>query len=268
MQLTLTSLPFRTTRFRFRAIVPGVFAGLLSGVAGNATAVFLLLVTGGEATGGTYNDGRFTCRPDFVCVAVGVTSDSSELESPARMIPSSSSSPRRRFLIARLAPFVAGFPVRGATAFCCLVVVVPGVPGVVICDCGCGLADAGSAGFGARSITSAAVFVRSIFVGTASAVLLEVVMDGDANDVGVSSKKAEVFILSFHLPFDPASNGDDELHLENGSKPPSPFFTSPFILPVTRAKSSVVAAESFGISTFPVIGVVAVPPGVVDRALQ
>lgn len=50
--------------------------------------------------------------------------------------------------------------------------------------------------------------------------------------------------------------------------PPSPLFTSPFILPVTRAKSSVVAAESFGISTFPVIGVVAVPPGVVDRALQ
>lgn len=135
MQLTLTSLPFRTTRFRFRAIVPGVVAGLLSGVAGNAMAVFLLLATGGEATGGTYNDGRFTCRPDLVCVAVGVTSDSSELESPARMISSSSSSPRRRFLVVRLAPFAAGFPVRGAAAFCCLVDVVPGVPGVVTCDC-------------------------------------------------------------------------------------------------------------------------------------
>lgn len=48
--------------------------------------------------GGTYNDGLFTCRPDVVCVAVGVTSDSSELESTARMISSLSLSlPRLRF---------------------------------------------------------------------------------------------------------------------------------------------------------------------------
>lgn len=132
MQLTLISLPFRTTRFRFRAIVPGVVVGLLSGVAGNATALFLLLAVGGEAIGGTYNDGRFTCRPDFVCVAVGVTSVSSELESPARMT-SSSSSPRRRFLTVRLVPFVAGFPVLEETAFCGLAALVLGVPGVVIC---------------------------------------------------------------------------------------------------------------------------------------
>lgn len=126
----------------------------------------------------------------------------------------------------------------------------------------------GSVDFGVISITPAVVFVRSICVDTASAVPLGVVIDGDANEVGVSSMKAEVFMLSFHLPFDPAPRGDDELHLENGSNPLSAFFTSPFILPEIRARSSVVAAESFGISTFPVVDVVYVPPGVVDQSLQ
>lgn len=86
------------------------------------------------------------------------------------------------------------------------------------------------------------------------------VVDGDANDVGVSSIYAEAFILSFHFPFEPVPSGEEELHLEKGSKESSPFFTSPFILPVTRARSSVVAAESFGISTFPEIFVVVLTP--------
>ena len=96
--------------------------------------------------------------------------------------------------------------------------------------------------------------------------MLVAVVDGDANDVGVSSRNAEAFILSFHFPFEPVSSGEEELHLENGSKDSSPFFTSPFILLVTRASSSVVAAESFGISTLPeALLVVVAPPGVVDR---
>lgn len=63
------------------------------------------MTLGDDAGGGTYNEGRFTCRPDFVCVVMGATSDSSVLESPARMTSLSLPLPRLRFF-GRLAPLV------------------------------------------------------------------------------------------------------------------------------------------------------------------
>lgn len=80
-----------------------------------SSELLLSFATVGDADGGTYNEGRLTCRPDLVCVAVGATSDSSELESPARMISSPSLSlPRRRFL--RLVPLVVLLRWREPTA--------------------------------------------------------------------------------------------------------------------------------------------------------
>ena len=121
----LTSLPLRTTRLRFRAAAEAAPAARLSGVFETA-ALFLLLVEGDETGGGAYNEGRWTCRPDLVCVAIGVMSDSSELESPALMMPSSSSStPRLRLLVVRLAPFVV--VCRALDALCRLTGAAPAV---------------------------------------------------------------------------------------------------------------------------------------------
>lgn len=110
MQLTMPSFGLRYTRLRFRAAAP------CRGVVSDTSSELLLsLATVGDADGGTYREGRLTCRPDLVCVAVGATSDSSELESPARMTSSPSLSlPRRRFL--RLGPLVVLFRWRGPTA--------------------------------------------------------------------------------------------------------------------------------------------------------
>lgn len=84
---------------------------------------------------------------------------------------------------------------------------------------------------------------------------------GGVNEAGESSKNAaEAFILpsacvSIHLLLKPVSNVeevDDDGELQRAICS-GPFFATPFRPPVTRARSSVVAAESFGISTFPVI---------------
>ena len=121
----LTSLPLRTARLRLRAAAEAAPAARLSGVF-ETVVLFLLLADGDEAGGGTYSDGRWTCRPDLVCVAIGVMSDSSELESPALMMPSSSSStPRLRLLGVRLAPFEA--VCRALDALCRLTGVAPAV---------------------------------------------------------------------------------------------------------------------------------------------
>lgn len=76
-----------------------------------SSELLVSLAAAGNEGGGTYKEGRLTCRPDFVWVAVGATSDSSLLESPARMTLSSSLSLlRRRFLF--LVPFVILFLLR------------------------------------------------------------------------------------------------------------------------------------------------------------
>lgn len=157
-QLTLNSLPLRIIRLRFRA------AGVeLSGEFAKLVLWLLFMLDPGDGAGGTYNEGRLTCRPDLVCVAVGVISDSwSELESPALITSpsSSSSSPRLRLLAPRLTPFAAACRGRGAIGtFRRLIVAVPAVLGVVtrdcICVCVCNWDDAVPPGFGARLIKPA-----------------------------------------------------------------------------------------------------------------
>lgn len=107
------SFPFRYTRRRFRDVDDGaavvdlvvspspVFAG-----SAFAFPLPLLFIVAG---GGTYSDGRLTCRPDLVCVAVGVGSVSSSVLESAALITSSPSLslPRRRLVTFRRVLFGA-----------------------------------------------------------------------------------------------------------------------------------------------------------------
>lgn len=104
------SFPFRYTRRRFRDVDDGaavvdlvvspspVFAGSAFAFAFPLPLLLFIVVAGG----GTYSDGRLTCRPDFVCVAVAVgvgSVSSSVLESAALITSSPSLSlPRRRLV--------------------------------------------------------------------------------------------------------------------------------------------------------------------------